>query len=369
MKTTLVLSICSCLVAAAACLPVYGTTRYGRMPYPYRAAPAYYGQPYPFAQTYPENLYYRPDPIVHYPYYSVNRPYAKNDIYQTMYPYYYSDRLLPYGYYGNDDTYLPTDDPQDAVHDEDLRNGDRTEALPVGQETWFEGESVPRWQNDYDDVNAAFLQNLIMSQMYNDAMAKNDQIPTEKTITKQQENDDYEDRRPAEYYGERDTRDFEDEDVRELKALAGKPLYHVPKTNVYSNDKNYRQQQWQHDFSTPSAVRREEQHDHYDDYPNDEAWINWGNKRDSKTVKIAVKTTLAPPTTTMVTSTKIPSPVTLAGQKEEVLLRPATPVRHPFAEPVMQMLAANVGQKKRTPSVYDTIKQLLSMEESYAPVS
>lgn len=362
----LMLSVFACLVAATASLPVYGTARYGRPPFPYRTAPAYYRQPYPYAQTYPEDLYYQPEPIIHYPYYPVTRPFTKSDVYQTLYPYYYNERLSPYDFYGNEDSFAPADEMPEHS------DRGRTEALPVGQETWFEGESAPRWQNDYDDVNAAFLQNLIM---YNDAVNQNEQTELSKEHDKQQdESDDYDDRRVAEYYGERDTRDYENEDVRQLKALAGKPLYHVSKTSGYSktnNDNTYRPQQWRYETVTPATVRREEEHDHYDDdYPNDEAWINWASKRTDKSSKQKVlRSTLAPPTSTIATSTKSPMFMTVSGQKEEVLLRPATPVRHPFPEPILQMLAANSAQKKRTPSVYDTIKQLLSMEESYKSVS
>lgn len=73
-----------------------------------------------------------------------------------------------------------------------------------------------------------------------------------------------------------------------------------------------------------------------------------------------------------------------SGQKEEVLMRPAPPVRHPFSAPVMKMLeqqenlktnkyeeelenkkrsSGNEQRKAPKATVYDTIKQLLDMEE------
>lgn len=70
------------------------------------------------------------------------------------------------------------------------------------------------------------------------------------------------------------------------------------------------------------------------------------------------------------------------GQKEVVLPRPATPVRHPFSAPVLEMLTHNaattqdeedrndalehVGVKT---NVYDTIKQLLTMDQKLNKVS
>lgn len=65
------------------------------------------------------------------------------------------------------------------------------------------------------------------------------------------------------------------------------------------------------------------------------------------------------------------------GQKEVVLPRPATPVRHPFSSPVMDMLTHNSIHEKRDTktdrqqpaTVYDTIKQLLAMESSLKAVS
>ncbi|KAK9747182.1 hypothetical protein QE152_g5551 [Popillia japonica] len=52
------------------------------------------------------------------------------------------------------------------------------------------------------------------------------------------------------------------------------------------------------------------------------------------------------------------------GQKEEVLLRPAVPARHGFSNQMLSMMTKNGEERKRTPSVYDTIKHMLDMEKS-----
>lgn len=166
---------------------------------------------------------------------------------QVPYPYIYD----PYGHL------VPNEAPK--------RQEDRIAALPIGQETWFESDTTPNWQpNDVDDVNAAFLDNLILTQMAQDAQRRRENARAAFP--------------PVDY----EEHDIEDEDVRELKALAGQPLYHVPKT----------------------VPRYEE-----DDYASDDGFINWnGNKR-------SVKATTAAP----VISTVTPK----AGEKEVVMLRPA----------------------------------------------
>lgn len=69
-----------------------------------------------------------------------------------------------------------------------------------------------------------------------------------------------------------------------------------------------------------------------------------------------------------------------SGQKEVVLPRPATPVRHPFSAPVLEMLTHNAAAQDEDDhndthinnvksSVYDTIKQLLTMDQKLNKVS
>ncbi|XP_049868080.1 uncharacterized protein LOC126368219 [Pectinophora gossypiella] len=215
-----------------------------------------------------DDYYYAPKVQYYYDAPAMNVPEAYG---QVPYPYFYD----PYGHFTND-----------APKSQE----DRYAALPIGQETWFESDSSPHWRaNDVDDVSATFLDNLILTQMAQDAQRRRENARAAFP--------------PVDY----EERDAEDEDVRELKALAGKPLYHVPKT----------------------VPRIEE-----DDYPSDDAFINWnGNKRSV--------TTAAPTPTTL-----RPKP----GQKEVVMSGPSqtsTPRHHD-------------QQNKRSSTFYDTIAQLLA---------
>ncbi|XP_059046330.1 uncharacterized protein LOC131841943 [Achroia grisella] len=223
------------------------------------------------AREYPDDEYYYAPKVQYYydaPAISVPEVYG-----QVPYPYYYD----PY------DHFMANDAPK--------RHEERLAALPIGQETWFESDSTPRWRsNDVDDVSAAFLDNLILTQMAQDAQRRRENARAAF---------------PPVDYEERDT---EDEDVRELKALAGKPLYHVPKTVPRIED---------------------------EDYSSDDGFINWnGNKRSI--------TTAAP-----IPSTEMPK----LGQKEEVMLRPAQIQTHQNHR---------TTQNKRNASFYDTIAQLLA---------
>ncbi|XP_026733021.1 uncharacterized protein LOC113497623 [Trichoplusia ni] len=191
---------------------------------------------------------------------------------QVPYPYFYD----PYGHF--------------VANEAPKRQEERLAALPIGQETWFESDTTPRWQsNDVDDVSAAFLDNLILTQMAQDAQRRRENARAAFP--------------PVDY----EERDAEDEDVRELKALAGKPLYHVPKTVPRIED---------------------------DDYASDDGFINWnGNKRSGIEL-----TTAAPETTTEIKE----------GDKEVVMPRPA---QNPLNR------GHQKSQIKRNNAFYDTIVQ------------
>lgn len=213
-----------------------------------------------------DEYYYTPKVQYYYDAPAMSLP----DVHEQV-PYYYD----PYGHF------VPNEIPKEQE--------ERLAALPIGQETWFESDP-PRWRSNDDDVSAAFLDNLILTQMAQDAQRRRENARAAFP--------------PVDY----EERDVEDEDVRELKALAGKPLYHVPKTlpKLYEDD----------------------------DYVADDGFINWnGNKR---SVTTAVPTTSTPATPT-------------AGQKEVVMPRPAQTHNH---------LDQN-KQFKRT-NFYETIAQLLA---------
>ncbi|KPI92842.1 hypothetical protein RR46_14063 [Papilio xuthus] len=217
------------------------------------------------------------------------REYHDDDYYYAPKEQYYYDApamntpevygQIPYSYYY---------DPYDFANEAPERQDERLAALPIGQETWFESDSNSRWRsNDMDDVNAAFLDNLILTQMAQDAQRRRENARAAFS------NVDYEDK------------DNEDEDVRELKALAGKPLYHVPK----------------------KAPKYEDE-----DYQADDGFINLnGNKRSATT------------------SRPTPTEESNVGQKEVAVPRPAKTNNR-----VHQSL-----HEKRTSPYYQTITKLL----------
>lgn len=248
--------------------------------YPASGWPMYVQAP---PREYPEDDYYY-SPKIHYYGEPLNHgvPHVPAEVYGR----------IPYPYYPDTFNRFVDEDP--------IRQDERLANLPVGQETWFESETEPSWKSsDMDDVNAAFMENLILTQMAQDAQRRREYASQAK---------------PAPPLNDYEERDVEDEDVRELKALAGKPLYHVPKT-----------------------VPRVEE----DDYPNDDGFINWnGNKR-------SVSTTVAP--------TLRPK----LGQDEIMVPRPAQPNHRHHKE---------VKEDKKD-SVYKKISQLLAAETKAELVS
>lgn len=207
--------------------------------------------------------------------------------------------------------------------------------------------------------------------------------------------------------------EIEDDDVRALKNLAIK------------SHKQESPQQNHHNIQQQSTFP---QYDTESDYDED-SWINWDKKRSipskkdqsiftfsdrkphyekqndaplstpSPSSSITATTTSRPTTSakpTLVKSTiaktthlpimqnyKLVSSTpdelvaalkSLPGQKEVVLPRPATPVRHPFSAPIMAAVvkasAVSTEDDKRATkdSVYDTIKQLLALEHHHGKV-
>lgn len=262
--------VLGCLATQAKAYPSVGWPMYGQQPREYLDDDYYYAAPAPKAQ------YYYGAPAAR----SVQEVYGR-----VPYPYYYDT----YGHYADEDP---------------VRQDERLAALPVGQETWYESETEPTWRSsDLDDVNAAFLDNLILTQMARDAQRRREYARNNQALP------------PTDYQDEEeDIHELpEDEDVRELKALAGKPLYHSPKTAPHFDD---------------------------DDYPADDAFINWnGNKRSVSTP--------AP------TTTRKPK----LGQDEIMVPRPAQIHHHTHNEEPKQ---------NKKDSVYEKITQLLAAESKSA---
>ncbi|KAL0880904.1 hypothetical protein ABMA27_002076 [Loxostege sticticalis] len=237
--------------------------------YPVQGWPMYPQTP----REYPDDEYYNAPKIQYYydtPAMSMPEVYG-----QIQYPYFYD----PYEHFTSNEA------PK--------RQEERLAALPIGQETWFESDNAPRWRsNDVDDVSAAFLDNLILTQMAQDAQRRRENARAAFP--------------PVDY----DEHDTEDKDVRELKALAGKPLYHVPKTVPRFED---------------------------EDYAADDGFINWNGNKRSVTTAAPASSTAAPE----------------LGQKEKVLPRPTqNSHQHHRAE------------NKRDTAFYNTIAKLLKNSQT-----
>lgn len=242
-------------------------------------------------------------------------------------------------------------------------------------------------------------------------------------------------------------KDFEDKDVQELKSLANNNKLHKQQQKEQKKQRELVQRQRQLLLQQQEEQQRQlEEHERqqmlrqqillqqqqglnqpmYSDYPQDtpseydsepeydESWINWDKRNvlvvDRKPLEWANKyailgitkptagtdfSTLPPPSSQPQQVVKGQNVGVFDGQKEVVLPRPATPVRHPFTGPVLDMLTHNAVSAQDiedaqhssdngdivhennnnksdasktvstgTTTVYDTIKQLLAMEKS-----
>lgn len=325
-------------------VPIYGTKRYGQSYHvtPYHSMvrttryPVGYYDNYPSASNY-DDYYYQDGFPLYYPRTS------KYEVYQAVMPYYYEERPVSaarygYNYYGYDD---PVVDLQEEMIQEAERE-QREDAQPIGHEVMYEND-YDEDPDEADDTKVAFLQNLILTQMYNDQQREDDGYDTMY--------DSYDDYRRYDDATDLPYRQQEDKDVDDLKQLAreqNKPKpYRKQKQNNHVPQwyNNKPSQKTVANVYNPEAKRGNKQHDRK-------------NFVDRKPI-LVVPTTIQP---ALETSTK------REGQKEIVMMRPATPVRNPFSNQVLEMMTKN-DNKKRTPSVYDTIKKMLEMEKSLENVS
>lgn len=343
--------------------PVYGTKRYGRSPqrlpsydpYPIVTSqrfPVSYYKLYPYSQSYPEEYYY---PQESYPLFYPPRT-SNYDVYQAVLPYYYQDMLSRpgYGYYGYQDPLNVPYDWQEEMIQEAERE-EREEAQPIGHESFYENDDASLDSN-LADTNAAFLQNLILSQMYQDS------YENEKENFQNTNNGEYE--TPyGKFESINDNGNREDEDVKELKQLQKENT----KTNqLRKQNKNIDDIHWtqiQNPNKKPRKSRKPKEEikraDNSVETPESSKGAMIYSDR-----KPVVKVDVAQSTST----TEEPKSQ-FRGQKEEFQMRPATPVRHPFSEPVLAMMSNTGTERKRAPSVYDTLKHMLDIEKSLENVS
>ncbi|XP_065159017.1 uncharacterized protein [Atheta coriaria] len=282
------------------------------------------------SQTYPEEYYYEP---MSYPVYYPRT--SKYEVYQAVLPYYYDRPLMRtgFGYYGYEDADPIVDIEEEMIHDAERKQ--REDAQPIGQETYFEDDANSSTdENYYNDVNAAFLNNLIMSQMYKDSLDSDDDVYGKV--------DEYPPKSKSTYF------DSGDEDELELKSLVENKQKQVKPDDRWS---------W---FQKGSNKKSNEffDSDFNEKKRSVDGHLQWFTDRDDR--KPTVKPTITPSTTTTVTN-GFTSKKTQRGQKEVVLPRPAAPVKHLFAPVVNDVYKKD---RPRQPSVYDTIKHMLDMEKS-----
>ncbi|KAG8242232.1 hypothetical protein J6590_070067 [Homalodisca vitripennis] len=295
----------SCRLAAGS-YPLKG--RYGRsMTAAWPPLPVYYPPRAARPLYYPESEYYYPQEAFYYP--AVD----KYPVYQSVIPSYYVDQQRPY-YYGYDEISEPVDDLPEDMMEED----DRSDSLPYGQESWASDSNA--------DVNARFLQNLILAQMYNDKYG---------SAAESEEGDRWVYGEPVKVSKQK-TMAKEDEDVRELKSLVRGP-----------------ERDQRRDRSDKKSRKQKEDIFAAQTKPNNWDEFRSSNYKRSNDLKFSTRKTWQPATTVSPAVTSQP----LRGQKEVVLPRPANPVRTP------DFHQFSTRSSQREPSVFDTIKKLLHMEE------
>uniref|UniRef100_A0A6P7GK81 Uncharacterized protein LOC114339886 n=1 Tax=Diabrotica virgifera virgifera TaxID=50390 RepID=A0A6P7GK81_DIAVI len=223
-------------------LPVYGTKRYGRNnqhastssydSYPYQTVvPQHYTEPvsyyklYPYSDTYHSSYYY-PHQSYPLPYYVP----SKYKIYQPILPYYYQEHWPSQTY----SSYYDYSDPDDFL--QETGREEREETQPIGHESYYEDTAE---DSNMDDVNAAFLQNLILTQMYQDSL--NNKVNADAY-------DDYDETfAKIEELSKKPTRVPEDENVRELKQLQKAARENGNKKNKQNNNVHWAQANNDHD--------------------------------------------------------------------------------------------------------------------------
>lgn len=260
-----------------------------------------------YSQLHPDEYYYSQDGYS--PIYYVAPRGASYDYYQSALPYYYSPKVpatrTKYNYYNYADQAV--EDPEKLL--QDYAREQRESSQPIGHEIRYETDYSPDDDSSLDETSAAFVNNLMMQQMYQNAQQ---QPPRDSYDYSSGWNDMPYDRAV----------ELEDQEVEELKEL--------PKKQKERKTRQRKQRKQRINNDTPT--KRSESMVYTDRKPvvkeeEEEP------RRDTR------------------------------GQKEEVLMRPATPVRHPFSNSVLDMMNRQ-EERKRSPSVYEQIKQMLEMDKN-----
>lgn len=276
---------------------------------------------------YPDDYYYNLQDS--YPLYYISpRSSNKYDLYQSTLPYYQDVPVTRSKYYA-DTSY---DDPEKFL--QDIEREQRERSQPIGHEIRYEDAYNTDSDGTLDETSAAFLNNLMMQQMYQD------NLRGKNSPSQYYEQSDY----PNTDFSNPDSEDiqvnkwndvpydrpvhFDDEEVKELKEL--------PKKQKEGRKNRQRKQR---------KLKNNEK--------RSEDVVVFTDRK--PVVKDVVESSTSLPIDETRRNTR--------GQKEEVMMRPATPVRHPFSESILNMLNQQ-EERKRSPSVYDKIRHILEMEKN-----
>ncbi|XP_022904597.1 uncharacterized protein [Onthophagus taurus] len=305
------LLLCQVIIALSSptawAVPIYGTKKYTRSSagkshdfelwspnfHQYRQSvqrhhPFYEYESNPYVPSY-YDYYYRPRDLslMYYP------KTSKYEVYQAVVPYYYNTNS--HGMYPNYlYDYSQTSDPILNAEDQD--------------DTYYDNNES---SDNMDAVNTAFLNNLIMTQIYNDAM-------DQKTSYHKPQNNYYHD----------------DHDV-----YGTWEEFPVSTPGYFPADEIEREMKGLGNYAEPTqAVNKEDR-------------LNFFNKGSHPSKKMETKRVVA------TTSKPILNNKKWSGQKEEVLHQPA--IHRKFEYPTSNLNNNNNNKQ----SVYDIIKHMLTMEK------
>lgn len=249
-----------------------------------------------------------------------------------------AQNLSPYYYY-----YPMRNDRRVGYLDE---NSDEQSAYPYGQEMWYEGgNDAMTAAANAAATREAILQNLIIAQMFEDAAAS---AAVSGYPYYQAPPEDFE--KNKEYkYGVKTTGVEENERARQL--LKNEEDQEVKQLENLRKAKE----------SNKEAKRRRKQKNKEDRQAKQMQETLAMEKRQDSSFQTTVQPLLTDEL--LAEQAAISGRKELSGQKEVMMPQPARPARHPFSELSQRLHTRSDGQ-----SAYQTIKQLLEMENDYRKV-